>query len=117
MDDERLLQLRSQLLEDREGQLAFLDEHGADAYSDEVRDLQVGNDGFADSAQATEERSEILGQLEVARNRVHLIDEALSRMDAGTYGMCANCGQQIPEARLEVRPLSIRCVACAQAAG
>lgn len=116
MEHDRLLQLRSQLLEDREGQLAFLDEHGADPYSDDVTDLQVGNDGFADSAQATEERSEILGQLEVSRNRVHLIDEALSRMDDGTYGMCADCGGQIPETRLEVRPLSIRCVACAQAA-
>lgn len=117
MDATQLRELRSQLVEDREGQLAFLDEHGADPYSDEVTNLQVGNDGFADSAQATEERSEILGQLDVARHRVHLIDEALARMDDGTYGTCVDCGEEIPDPRLEVRPLSIRCVACAEAAG
>lgn len=117
MNATQLEELRAQLVEDREGQLAFLDEHGADPYSDEVTNLQVGNDGFADSAQATEERSEILGQLDVARHRVQLIDDALARMDEGAYGTCADCGAEIPDARLEVRPLSIRCVACAEAAG
>lgn len=117
MDDTKLHELRSVLVEDRESQLAFLEEHGAEPYSDEVGDLGVGNDGFADSAQATEERSEILGQLEVARHRVHLIDEALERMEEGAYGTCVDCGDPIPDARLEVRPLSVRCVACAEAAG
>lgn len=113
MDDTKLRQLREVLVEDREGQLVFLDEHGAEPYSDEVGDLGVGNDGFADSAQATEERSEILGQLDVARRRVQLIDEALERMDEGAYGTCSACGGSIPEARLEARPFSVRCVACA----
>jgi DnaK suppressor protein len=34
-------------------------------------------------------------------------------MDEGGYGVCVDCGTEIPEARLEARPLSIRCVACA----
>ena len=117
MDATQLQELRSHLVEDREGQLAFLDEHGANPYDEEVKDLQVGEGGFADSAQATEERSEILGQLDGARHRVHLIDEALGRMDDGSYGTCADCGQAIPAARLEIRPLSIRCVDCAEASG
>ena len=90
-----------------------LEVYGADAYSDEVKDLKIGNDGFADSAQATEERSELLGQIDVARTRVRQIDGALQRMTEGEYGTCEVCGEPIQEARLEVRPLSTQCVDCA----
>ncbi len=116
MDKTKLNELRAELVADRDGQLEFLEEHGADPYGEEVRDLGVANDGFADSAQATEERSEILGHIESARSRIHQIDEALERIDEGTYGVCADCGNAIVEARLEVRPLSIRCVDCAEQA-
>lgn len=115
MDESRLHELRSILVEDRQGQIEFLEEHGAAPYRDEVRDLGVGNDGFADSAQATEERSELLAQLEAARHRVQQLDEAIERMDQGAYGTCVDCGGEIAEARLEVRPLSVRCVRCAEA--
>jgi DnaK suppressor protein len=39
------------------------------------------------------------------------VEAALARIDAGTYGTCVDCGQQIPDARLEVRPEAARCVA------
>ncbi|HEX9889316.1 MAG TPA: TraR/DksA C4-type zinc finger protein [Nitriliruptorales bacterium] len=113
MDQATLDRLRKQLQEDREQQLELLGEHGADPYGEEVRDLQVGNDGFADSGQATEERSEVLGQIDTARVRLHQVDTALERIDAGTYGQCERCGEPIQEARLEARPLSTRCMECA----
>lgn len=37
---------------------------------------------------------------------------ALSRIDEGSYGRCVDCGQEIPEPRLEARPATARCVAC-----
>lgn len=40
---------------------------------------------------------------------------ALDRVEAGTYGICAVCGQPIPAARLEVRPMATTCVTCAAA--
>jgi DnaK suppressor protein len=116
VDQATLDQLRAELDEDRQQQLELLKDHGADPYNDEVADLGIANDSFADSAQATEERSELLGQLEIARQRVHLIDAALARMDQGTYGICIDCGQTIPAERLEARPLSVRCVRCAEIA-
>lgn len=113
MDTATLQQLRTQLEDERQSHIAMLEDHGADAYGDAVKNLNVGNDGFADSGQATEERAELLAAIDQARNRVHQIDEALERMDEGTYGVCTNCGQPIQAARLEVRPLSVTCVDCA----
>ena len=117
MDQATLQSLRTELEDDRQLQMDFLDEHGADPYDEAVRDLQISNDGFADSAQATEERSALLGKIDVARHRVQQIDAALDRMDEGTYGLCATCGDPIATARLEVRPLSVTCVSCAERDG
>jgi DnaK suppressor protein len=46
------------------------------------------------------------------REQVADIDAALARMDNGTYGMCVDCGDRVPEARLDVHPQAARCVAC-----
>jgi len=40
---------------------------------------------------------------------------ALARIDAGTYGVCVDCGEKIDEARLEFRPEAARCLRCQQA--
>lgn len=42
--------------------------------------------------------------------RVVEIDEALARLDDGTYGICAVCGEPIGVARLEARPTASRCI-------
>jgi DnaK suppressor protein len=117
VDQQTTAGLRSELERERAQHLGFLEEHGADPYDEAVRDLKISDDGFADSAQATEERSELLGQIEGSRQRVQLIDTALQRMDSGEYGSCIDCGTTIPAARLEVRPLSVRCVDCAEKHG
>jgi DnaK suppressor protein len=44
--------------------------------------------------------------------RLGEIDEALARIDEGTYGICASCANQIPPRRLEAQPLAILCVEC-----
>jgi DnaK suppressor protein len=40
------------------------------------------------------------------------IDEALQRLDGGVYGRCAECGDEIPEARLTALPFATRCRDC-----
>jgi len=40
------------------------------------------------------------------------IEDALARIDAGTYGSCASCGCAIPVARLEAGPAATLCLAC-----
>lgn len=38
---------------------------------------------------------------------------ALARIEAGTYGSCANCGEEIAPERLKARPIATRCIKCA----
>jgi DnaK suppressor protein len=47
-----------------------------------------------------------------ARGAVVEIDRALAKIDSGTYGLCEQCGQQIPDARLQALPQAALCVAC-----
>jgi RNA polymerase-binding transcription factor DksA len=37
---------------------------------------------------------------------------ALARMDDGSYGRCVDCGNHVPDERLEARPATPRCVPC-----
>ena len=54
---------------------------------------------------------------DAARREIAEIDEAVKRWEAGTYGICVDCGRGIPIARLRVRPFATRCVSCAEKAG
>ncbi len=40
------------------------------------------------------------------------IDEAIARIDGGTYGVCESCGGQITLKRLEARPVTTLCIEC-----
>jgi len=63
------------------------------------------------------EWSRLTGLAEAAASELRQVDEAIARMDAGTYGICANCGRPIPAGRLEVRPFAVHCVRCAEKLG
>ena len=41
------------------------------------------------------------------------VEDALTRMEGGSYGVCIVCGRDIPRARLEARPMVRTCVGCA----
>jgi len=43
------------------------------------------------------------------------IEEALERIENGTYGICVSCGKEIPRARLEAVPHTQKCVPCKMA--
>jgi len=50
--------------------------------------------------------------LEAARKQLDETEDALARLDAGTYGLCVSCGEQISSERLEILPAARYCVGC-----
>ncbi|MGH8910618.1 MAG: TraR/DksA family transcriptional regulator [Egibacteraceae bacterium] len=112
---ELISRLRKELEVERASTIEQLRSYGADPHSEKVERIAGVDGNFADSAAATAERAETLELIDNARERLAGVVQALERMDAGVYGVCATCGTQIPEARLEARPLSVQCVSCAAA--
>jgi DnaK suppressor protein len=51
-----------------------------------------------------------------ARHEISRIAKALDQMKNETYGICVDCGETIPMARLEAQPFADRCIRCATAA-
>lgn len=114
MDQAQLEKLRRTLEAERDSVQRTLAEYGAIA-GEEGIDVE-GNDGFADSGQATAERSQTVAMVEGLQDSWRELTSALKRIDEGTYGKCERCGQEIPFERLEARPAATLCVACKQQA-
>lgn len=47
-----------------------------------------------------------------ASAHLELVDAALQRLDAGTFGTCQRCGRPIADARLEALPWAAHCIDC-----
>jgi RNA polymerase-binding protein DksA len=67
---------------------------------------------LADSATATLNREIDYTLEENAENVLAAIDEALGRIDQGTFGTCGRCGKPIAEERLDALPYTNRCIDC-----
>lgn len=89
----------------------FLHEENPGSSEDETQDVRIDNH-VAETASVTLER-EIDYSLE--ENSEHVLaanDEALRRIEDGTFGACARCGQPIGQARLEAMPYATKCIEC-----
>jgi DnaK suppressor protein len=79
----------------------------------EVRD-QSKDEGMDTYDLASDARDKeinlILGDRD--REKVQAIDEALGRVDDGSYGICESCEGEIAEARLQALPFTRLCVNC-----
>lgn len=113
MNDQLRARLRAELESNREEIVRELRSMGADPGSPQVQRIAGIDDNFADSASATTERAEKIALVGQARERLSDIDQALERMTDGSYGTCARCGDAIATPRLEARPMSVHCIACA----
>jgi RNA polymerase-binding transcription factor DksA len=55
-----------------------------------------------------------LGLIENEQGTLELINEALGRMERGTYGQCAECDEPISKPRLQAIPYARHCIQCAR---
>jgi RNA polymerase-binding protein DksA len=68
----------------------------------------------ADDATAAFEQAKELSLLQNSERVLAQVDAALARFEAGTYGVCERCGQQIDPARLRALPYATLCMNCQQ---
>jgi DnaK suppressor protein len=103
--------IRQELVEERATLLEQV--HDLDAEAD-VKNWREGgfDDDPADAGSASFERETAQSLSNHARNLLSQIDDAMRRMDAGTYGTCERCGEPIETARLEALPYATLCMAC-----
>lgn len=93
--------------------LSFVDSTSFAGDEREVADeLSAVDQHPADMASMTLQREIDYTTKQVFEADARQIQEALRRKQDGTYGICANCGQKIPKARLAVRPEAIYCIDC-----
>ena len=84
---------------------------GQSLTEDQQRRLESARD-VGDQALMDLERELGISLMEMRNRRRQSIDEALTRLHDGTYGMCAECGIEISEKRLQVVPFAKLCVEC-----
>jgi DnaK suppressor protein len=65
---------------------------------------------LADTASETYEREFDEGLEEDAARQLREVEDALARIEDGSYGTCAVCGKQIAEDRLEALPATTLCI-------
>jgi DnaK suppressor protein len=53
--------------------------------------------------------------IQMKAETLNKIDEALRRLEEGTYGYCFECGEEISERRLRALPFAVRCKDCEEA--
>jgi RNA polymerase-binding transcription factor DksA len=82
----------------------------------QLGDLGAGEQGlsfdenFADSGQVAAEQGETRLIAASLEDQLSDVDHALAKVDAGTYGQCEVCGQEIAEPRLEAMPATRYCI-------
>jgi DnaK suppressor protein len=108
---QNLQQLRDTLLARR----ALLEQQnsanlGGQSRADHARELLL-QDGDDDTQRDAEREVDFA---RTDRDAVSLteIDQALQRLAADNFGLCTDCGDQIPLERLQLAPQALRCVAC-----
>jgi len=107
---------RRRLDEERRRLLAVISE--IESAQEEVRLTETSSERSPDpnTAEGGSLAFEMEKELSLARNAGDLlaqVDEALGRINAGSYGRCTQCTKAIPVARLEALPYTKLCVTCA----
>jgi RNA polymerase-binding protein DksA len=110
--EEEIAEVRGVLLEE-------IDQHRAELKiaEDELDSfLRSSGDGAgddqADAGAKTAEREHEMSVAANARAGLVQAEHALEQLEAGTYGVCENCGNPIGKLRLQARPRATLCMSC-----
>lgn len=102
--------IRQRIIAEREG-LISSNEALEEENQAEPSDFGVSNHSADDASDVTS-RERNLALMSNNQDLLAQIDQALERLDNGTYGTCERCGKQINNERLEALPYATYCITC-----
>lgn len=108
MDKKRLEYYKKKLAARREElarAIARTEQEGREADEDPTVDL-------ADKAANSYTKEFLFGQTHNDWSTLKLVDEALKRIEEGTFGECVACHQELQQKRLEAVPWTRHCIPC-----
>ena len=105
------LKIRERLLAKRSDLLKLI--QSSKSLERDVGDLTFSNE--IDLASSLEGREMLFQLTSRDRNELRLIEEALFRINEGTFGACESCEEQISLKRLQIMPLTPLCISCQEA--
>ena len=107
-----ILKIKARLLGKRSELLNLI--QSSKSLERDVGDLTFSNE--IDLASSLEGREMIFQLTSRDRNELRLIEDALFRINDGTYGACESCEKKISLKRLQIMPLTALCIDCQEAA-
>jgi DnaK suppressor protein len=99
---------RKEILSEVQGRIR--DQREADAWGKVNEVLDAGESSEADIQEDIE-----FALIQMKAETLTKINEALGRLEEGTYGYCIDCGGEISEQRLRALPFAVRCKECEEA--
>ena len=88
-----------------------LEEERAQLLARSIPPPELARGDEADLAAMEQAKERSLWLANDQKQRLAQIDQALARIDAGTYGICDACGRPIAPERMEANPLATLCIA------
>ena len=110
--DPSILKIRDRLIANRAELLKLI--QASQSVERDAGDLTFSNE--IDLASSLEGREMIFQLTSRDRNELKLIEDALFRINNGTYGECESCEKKITLKRLQIMPLTALCIDCQEAA-
>ena len=110
-DQERIDRHRPRVVEELNGLSGLMDNAADDSQPVQLDQQSVGRLARMDAMQRQAMASET--QRRRQHRRLQLL-RTLTRMDEDQFGYCTNCGEEIPDGRLEIDPAFHLCVKCAE---
>lgn len=74
--------------------------------------ISEGGEDYVDDAVTSYTREFLLSLSGFERQQLALVEDALARIEDGSYGECQMCGESVPVARLKAIPWARYCVSC-----
>lgn len=112
LSDDDLNIFKQRLRQRRDRLRAELRDDARDSDGKNFDNMAGGVRDAGDDSQVVQISDLTISSIEKQMAELRAVDDALHRIDDGTYGECMDCGGDIPRARLEAYPTAVRCTQC-----